>query len=155
MGAHLRTGVACPRQAANQSFTVLAEIESLTLPDRFRLTTGPDQAFDPIVRVGKSAVNQPDNPLANYQPPSICAFQPNLIGMVLVSSGCCGKHWRKGQREDRKGREINPPLLRVRILRFVCVHASECVCSSKASADESCLRRQDKRHHDTRHILEE
>lgn len=32
------------------------------------LTTSPDQAFDPIVLVGKSAVNQPDNPLARPQP---------------------------------------------------------------------------------------
>lgn len=52
-----------------------------TLPDKFGLTTGPDQAFDPIVRVGKSAVNQPDNPLASHQPHSVSLipFQTLLL----------------------------------------------------------------------------
>lgn len=42
-------------------------IEALTISSKFRLTTGPDQAFDPIVWVGESAVNQSDNPLAYTQ----------------------------------------------------------------------------------------
>lgn len=41
-------------------------LKHLTPPDIFRLTTGPDQAFDPIFRMGKSAVNQADNPLAYH-----------------------------------------------------------------------------------------
>lgn len=65
------------------SFTGLAEMESLTLPDKFRLTTGSDQAFDPIVRVGKSAVNQPDNPLAYYQPYSIYVLHSFWLPLSL------------------------------------------------------------------------
>lgn len=38
-----------------------------SIPDKFRRTTGLDQAFDPIVLVGKSAVNHSDNPLAYFQ----------------------------------------------------------------------------------------
>lgn len=63
------------------SFTGLAEIESLTLSDEFRLTTGLDQAFHPIVRSGKSAVNQPDNPLAYY---SIYILHPFWLSLSLL-----------------------------------------------------------------------
>lgn len=62
-------------------------LKPLTLPDIFRLTTSPDQAFDPIVRVGKSAANQPDNPRAYYQPQSFSVCVLHLSDSLSFHAG--------------------------------------------------------------------
>lgn len=59
-------------------------LKPLTIADKFKLTTGPDQAFDPIVWVGKSAVNQSDNPLAYPQPYSVFVFHPDSFILHCV-----------------------------------------------------------------------
>lgn len=52
------------------------------------LTTGPDQAFDPIVLVGKSAVNQPDDPAAGSlsSAPSLCRPSSALYYSLLLTT---------------------------------------------------------------------